>query len=139
MRIRLEDANGNEVADGESGEVVVHSGAVTLGYWNDPENTRAALKSGGRHTGELARRDADGYLWFAGRTKDIIIRGGSNIRAYVALKPGTQATEKDLIDWTAKNIAAYKVPETIMFLAALPKGPTGKVLRKALRDQATSS
>ncbi len=166
VRIRLEDANGNEVPDGEVGEIVVHSGAVTLGYWNDPENTKAALKSGGMHTGDLARRDADGFLWFAGRAKDIIIRGGSNIspgevedvlythpavyeagvvgvpcselgqrvRAYVALKPGARATDKELIDWAGKSIAAYKVPESVAFLAALPKGVTGKVLRKALRD-----
>jgi long-chain acyl-CoA synthetase len=150
------------------GEIVVFSGAVTLGYWNDPENTQAALKGGGMHTGDLARRDADGFLWFAGRSKDIIIRGGSNIspgevedvlythpavyevgvvgvpcrelgqrvRGYVALKPGQQVTEKELIDWAGGKIAAYKAPESIVFLAALPKGPTGKVLRKALRDQA---
>lgn len=166
VRIRLEDANGHEVPEGAVGEILVHSGAVTLGYWNDPENTRAALKDGWMRTGDLARRDAEGYLWFAGRSKDIIIRGGSNIspgevedalyahpavyeagvvgvpcgelgqrvRAYVSLKPGAQATETDLIEWTGKSIAAYKVPESIRFLPALPMGPTGKVLRKALRD-----
>lgn len=165
--IRLVDAQGTEVPAGEVGEIVVFSGAVTLGYWNDPDNTRAALRNGGMHTGDLARRDADGYLWFAGRIKDIIIRGGSNIspgevedvlyahpavyeagvvgvpcselgqrvRAYVALKPGAQATERDLIDWAAKSIAGYKVPENILFLPALPKGLTGKVHRNSLRDQ----
>ena len=169
VRIRLEDADGNEVPDGEVGEIVVHSGAVTLGYWNDPENTKAALRGGWMHTGDLARRDADGFIWFAGRSKDIIIRGGSNIspgevedvlythpavyeagvvgvpcnelgqrvRAYVALRPGAHATDKDLIAWAAKSIAAYKVPESIEFVAALPKGLTGKVQRKALRDQAS--
>ncbi|HEY8253879.1 MAG TPA: hypothetical protein VIG39_04515, partial [Rhizomicrobium sp.] len=153
------------------GEIVVHSGAVTLGYWNDPENTKLALKGGSMHSGDLARRDGDGYLWFAGRAKDIIIRGGSNIspgevedvlythpavyeagvvgvpcselgqrvRAYVALKPGAQATDGDLIAWAAKSIAAYKVPESIEFLAALPKGLTGKVHRKTLRDQAAAA
>jgi long-chain acyl-CoA synthetase len=168
VSIRLEDAQGNEVSMGEVGEIVVFSGAVTLGYWNDPDNTQAALKNGGMHTGDLARRDEDGYLWFAGRIKDIIIRGGSNIspgeveevlyahpavyeaavvgvpcselgqrvRAYVALKPGAQATDRDLTDWVAKYIAGYKVPESIAFLAALPKGLTGKVHRKSLRDQA---
>jgi long-chain acyl-CoA synthetase len=167
VRIRLEDEQGNEVPAGQTGEIVAYSGAMTLGYWNDPENTAAALRGGGMHTGDLGRRDADGYLWFMGRAKDIIIRGGSNIspgevedvlyahpavyeagvvgvpcnelgqrvRAYVALKPGVHATERDLIDWAAKRIAGYKVPETIMFLSALPKGLTGKVHRKSLRDQ----
>jgi long-chain acyl-CoA synthetase len=171
VRIRLEDADGNEVPDGEVGEIVVFSGAVTLGYWNDPENTKLALRGGGMHSGDLARRDADGYLWFAGRAKDIIIRGGSNIspgevedvlythpavyeagvvgvpcselgqrvRAYVALKPGAQATDRDLIAWAAKSIAAYKVPESIEFLTVLPKGLTGKVHRKTLRDQAAAA
>ena len=171
VRIRLQDADGKEVPPGEVGEIVAYSGAVTLGYWNDPENTGAALKNGGMHTGDLGRRDEDGYLWFTGRAKDIIIRGGSNIspgevedvlythpavyeagvvgvpcselgqrvRAYVALKPGASATDKDLIDWAAKSIAAYKVPETILFMPALPKGLTGKVLRKALRDQASAA
>jgi len=79
VRIQLQDAEGKEVAPGEIGEIVVYSGAVTLGYWNDPESTRAALKNGGMHSGDLARRDADGYLWFAGRANDIIIRVGANI------------------------------------------------------------
>jgi long-chain acyl-CoA synthetase len=166
VRIRLEDEEGNEVPDGSVGEIVVYSGAVTLGYWNDPDNTRAALRGGGMHSGDLARRDEDGFLWFMGRAKDIIIRGGSNIspgevedalythpavyevgvvgvscselgqrvRAYVALRPGAQATDRELMDWAARSIATYKVPESITFLAALPVGPTGKVMRRALRD-----
>jgi long-chain acyl-CoA synthetase len=122
------------------------------------------------HTGDLAWRDADGFLWFVGRSKDIIIRGGSNIspgevedvlyshpavyeagvvgvpcpemgqrvRAYVALKSDAKATDRDLIDWVARKIAAYKVPESIVLLATLPKGPTGKVLRRDLRDLASN-
>jgi len=168
VRIRLKDANGRDVPPGEVGEIVAYSGAVTLGYWNDPQNTAAALKDGGMYTGDLGRFDPDGYLWFAGRAKDIIIRGGSNIspgevedalythpavyeagvvgvpcselgqrvRAYVALKPGAQATDKELMDWAGKRIARYKVPESIQFMTALPKGLTGKVLRKALREDA---
>jgi len=170
VRIRLVNPDGQDVPPGSVGEIVVYSGAVTLGYWNDPDNTAAAIQDGGMHTGDLARQDADGFLWFAGRSKDIIIRGGSNIspgevedvlyahpavyeagvvgvpcselghrvRAYVALKPGAQATERNLIDWAAQKIAVYKAPESIIFLPALPKGPTGKVLRKALRDWASA-
>ena len=168
VRLRLVDADGNDVAPGTVGEIIAYSGAVTLGYWNDPENTQAALQDGGMRTGDLARRDEDGFYWFAGRAKDIIIRGGSNIspgevedvlythpavyeagvvgvpcrelgqrvRAYVALKPGAQATDRDLMDWAATKIAAYKTPESIIFLDSLPKGATGKVHRKTLRDRA---
>jgi long-chain acyl-CoA synthetase len=49
------------------------------GYWHDPDATANALRNGWFHTGDLATRDADGYYWFAGRKKEIIIRGGSNI------------------------------------------------------------
>jgi long-chain acyl-CoA synthetase len=165
VRIRLEGADGREVAVGEVGEIVVFSGAVTPGYWNDSESTAAAIRDGGMHSGDLASRDEDGFLWFKGRTKDVIIRGGSNIspgevedvlyahpavyeagvvgvpdpdlgervRAHVSFRPGSQATEAELIAWCGERLAAYKTPEWIVFADELPKGPTGKVLRRALR------
>jgi long-chain acyl-CoA synthetase len=49
------------------------------GYWQDPDATAAAMRNGWLHTGDLASRDADGYYWFAGRKKEIIIHGGSNV------------------------------------------------------------
>jgi len=59
--------------------MVVRSAANCLGYWNDPEATRQLFEGGWLHTGDLVKRDEDGYLWFRGRLKQIIIRGGSNI------------------------------------------------------------
>jgi long-chain acyl-CoA synthetase len=50
-----------------------------MGYWKDPEASAEAIRDGWYHTGDLARCDSDGYYWFAGRVKQIIIRGGSNI------------------------------------------------------------
>ena len=52
---------------------------LMIGYWQDPDATTAAVRNGWFHTGDLARCDADGFYWFAGRKKEIIIRGGSNI------------------------------------------------------------
>ena len=82
-RLRLVDADGNEVPRGESGEILVQSDAVMIGYWNNPEATAAALEPGPDglwlRTGDLARQDEDGYYWFVGRKKEIIIRGASNI------------------------------------------------------------
>ncbi len=66
-------------ASKDGGELLVRSPAMMTGYWNDPENTAAALAGGWMHTGDLARRDADGFFWFVGRKKEIIIHGGSNI------------------------------------------------------------
>ncbi len=78
-RIRVVDDLGHDVPTGETGEMVVQSKAVMAGYWNNPEETQRALRDGWLHTGDLGRYDADGYLWFMGRKKDIIIHGGSNV------------------------------------------------------------
>jgi long-chain acyl-CoA synthetase len=51
---------------------------------------------------------------------------GQRVRAYVALKPGAHATDAELINWTTQKIAAYKMPETITFLAALPMARPAK-------------
>jgi long-chain acyl-CoA synthetase len=57
----------------------VRSPANCAGYWNDPAATGALLRNGWLHAGDLGSRDSDGYFWFQGRKKTIIIRGGSNI------------------------------------------------------------
>ena len=79
VRIRLLDHAGREVAPRQVGEICVQSPTLMTGYWRDEEATAAAIRNGWFHTGDLARCDAEGYYWFVGRTKQIIIRGGSNI------------------------------------------------------------
>jgi long-chain acyl-CoA synthetase len=79
VRMRLLDSEDRDVALGEVGEICIQSAVLMIGYWNDPEATTKATRDGWFHTGDLARCDAEGYYWFAGRTKQIIIRGGSNI------------------------------------------------------------
>ena len=69
-----EDAGTNEV-----GEMYVKSPLMMDGYWNDTALTRKTIKNGFIKTGDLAKYDEDCYLWFMGRRKDIIVRGGSNI------------------------------------------------------------
>jgi fatty-acyl-CoA synthase len=77
---KLEDEAGEAVLDGEVGELCLRGPHVCLGYWNNPEATAAALEeSGWFHTGDLARRDADGFCTIAGRKKDMLISGGVNV------------------------------------------------------------
>jgi long-chain acyl-CoA synthetase len=78
-RLRLVDEHGDDVPTGQSGELLVQSPAVMVGYWNDPKATALALRDGWLFTGDLVRRDKDGFYWFTGRKKEIIIHGGSNI------------------------------------------------------------
>jgi fatty-acyl-CoA synthase len=78
--VRLADAEGNEVATGEVGELWLRGPHVSRGYWNQPEATAAALdKDSWFHTGDQARRDGDGFYYIAGRSKDMFISGGVNV------------------------------------------------------------
>ncbi len=77
--IRIVDMTGHDVPGGTVGEVWVRGPNVMRGYWNDPEATRAAMCEGWFKTGDLGRRDANGFLWIVGRSKDVIISGGENI------------------------------------------------------------
>jgi fatty-acyl-CoA synthase len=77
---RLADEQGDEVPLGEVGELWLRGPHVCRGYWKNPEATEAALDAEGWfHTGDLARRDSEGFHWIAGRKKDMIISGGVNI------------------------------------------------------------
>ena len=77
--VRIVGENGNDLGDGQVGEIAVKSPANCVGYWDDPVATNETLREGWLYTGDLGRRDKDGYYWFEGRKKEIIIRGGSNI------------------------------------------------------------
>jgi long-chain acyl-CoA synthetase len=79
IQIGIVDTDGRRLEDGEIGEMVVQSPVNCLGYWNDPAATHALLDDGWLHTGDLATRDAAGYLWFMGRQKEIIVHAGSNV------------------------------------------------------------
>jgi fatty-acyl-CoA synthase len=77
---RLVDEGGKEVANGEVGELLLRGPHVCRGYWNNPEATAVALDAAGWfHTGDLARKDEEGFHWIAGRRKDMIISGGANV------------------------------------------------------------
>ena len=79
--LRVMDSIGGDVrADGQQiGEIVVHSNVVMEGYYKDPEATRAAIRDGWFHTGDMATMDEQGYVLIKDRAKDIIISGGENI------------------------------------------------------------
>jgi fatty-acyl-CoA synthase len=79
VQVRIEDERGRLLGPGEVGELVVRSPFVCGGYWNRPQETAAQLRNGWWLTGDLASRDHEGYLWFAGRSKDMLKTGGENV------------------------------------------------------------
>jgi len=168
VEVRVVDSKGKEVRDGQIGEIVVRGPANFVGYWDDPAATRDAVRGGWMYTGDLGRRDEDGYVWFEGRKKEIIVRDGINIApqdveavlvrhpavleaavigvpdpipargerviAFVCLRDRVDATGAELREHAAQSLADFKVPEKVILVKSLPKGVTGKIQRRALRE-----
>jgi long-chain acyl-CoA synthetase len=169
QNVTVQDDDGNELSSGEIGEICVKSDIVIDGYLKNIQATAESFRDGWFLTGDMGCFDEDGYLWFRGRRKQVIVHDGSNISpqeveevfyhhpavsevgvigtpdsvdgenvlAYIALKPGMESvTEEVLLEFARHHLADYKLPEHILFIDALPKGSTGKIDRKLLRDRA---
>ncbi|PAE25356.1 MULTISPECIES: fatty acid--CoA ligase family protein [Bacillaceae] len=157
---------GEEVSVGEVGELIVRGPNVMKGYYKLPEETAATIRDGWLYTGDLAKRDEEGYFYIVDRKKDLILVGGYNVypreveevlynhgqvveaavlgvpdpnlgeavKCYVVTN-NPQLTEELLLAYCAEHLARYKVPSSIEFLEELPKNTTGKILRRALKNQ----
>ncbi|MGN0063842.1 MAG: long-chain-fatty-acid--CoA ligase [Nocardioides sp.] len=79
LQYRIVDAEMNDVAPGEVGEIVYRGPTVMKGYWNKPRETADAFAGGWFHSGDLVKQDEDGFVWVVDRMKDMIISGGENI------------------------------------------------------------
>jgi fatty-acyl-CoA synthase len=78
--VRIVDQEGRDLPDGEIGELLFAGPGVTPGYWRNPEATRDVFtKEGWLRSGDLARRDPDGYYYIVGRQKEMFITGGENV------------------------------------------------------------
>jgi long-chain acyl-CoA synthetase len=164
VEMKVVDDQGNEVEQGEIGEIAIKGHNIMRGYWNRPEATEESIKDGWFHTGDMAKVDEDGYFFIVDRKKELIIRGGYNVYpreieevlyehpavqeaavvgvpdealgeevgAAVCLKKGEEVSESDLRDYVKNEVAAYKYPRKIWFVDELPKGPTGKILKREI-------
>ena len=166
--LRLVKEDGTEAAVGEVGEIVGHSAATMLGYANRPEATRATQwqHPDGRifiKTGDLARRDADGFIELVGRAKDIIISGGFNIypidiETVLAELPEVKdcavvgipsrawgespvafvvssADPEHLRQWANERLGKVQRLAAVVPVDELPRSAIGKILKRELRDQ----
>jgi fatty-acyl-CoA synthase len=79
-RVRIVDSAGREVAEGEVGDLLFGGPGVTPGYWRNEEANRTCFTDDGwLRSGDLARRDGDGFYYVAGRRKEMFISGGENV------------------------------------------------------------
>jgi long-chain acyl-CoA synthetase len=168
VEMKVVGPEGEDLPQGEVGEIVIRGANVMKGYWNKPEATAEAIVDGWFHSGDMARIDEDGFFFIVDRKKDMIIRGGYNVYpreieevlyehpavrevavlgvpdeqwgeevgAAVALKPGAEATPEELRDFAKEQVAAYKYPRHVWIVDELPKGPTGKILKREIETPA---
>jgi acyl-CoA synthetase (AMP-forming)/AMP-acid ligase II len=78
-QVRLVDERDADVPVGEPGEIITRGPHMMRGYWRRPEETATAMRGGFIHTADVARRDAEGYIYIVDRAKDMIISGGMNV------------------------------------------------------------
>ncbi len=158
VSVRLLDANGEAVSDGETGEIYVKGSSVFSGYWRREEK----LEDGFFRTGDLAIRSPDGYYTLSGRKSDLIISGGFNIYpreieeflmqqeevaeaavvsrtdgirgempiAYVVLRKPIDVGE--LENRCRASMASFKVPRAFVPVEQLPRNAMGKVQKHLL-------
>jgi acyl-CoA synthetase (AMP-forming)/AMP-acid ligase II len=82
VRLEVHDENGKPVKPGDTGEIAAKGDNIMVGYYKDPEGTKAALKNGWYYTGDLATVDEDGFIFVVGRSKDILKSAGYRISPY---------------------------------------------------------
>ena len=164
VEMKVVDDDGNEVEQGEVGEIVIKGHNVMKGYWNREDATQEAIVDGWFHSGDMAKVDDEGYFFIVDRKKELIIRGGYNVYpreieevlyehasvleaavigvpddsmgeevgAAVVLKEGEDVSTDDLRSYVREQVANYKYPRKIWFVDELPKGPTGKILKREI-------
>ena len=162
--MRVVDDDGNDVVEGELGEIVLRGENILKGYYKNPEATAHAFRNGWFHTGDIGYRDAEGFYFIVDRKSDMIIRGGENIypreidevlyqhpavsaaavvgvpdqlygeevTGFVVLREGSEVSAEEMIEFCKSRLADYKCPKSIHFVKDIPKGPTGKLLKREL-------
>ena len=164
--VRIVDLQGADVDPGEPGELLVRGRHIMAGYWNRPEATAETITDGWLHTGDVAVRDADGFIYIQDRIKDMIISGGENVYPAeiedvllshpgiadvavlgmqsakwgesplaVVVRADPDLDEAAVLAHCSGKLARFKLPKRAVFTDVIPRTPTGKALKRALREQ----
>lgn len=165
IEAKVVDSEGKELGDNEVGELVLRGPMCMQGYWHNDKATQETIKDGWLYTGDLVRKDSEGYYYVVGRKKDMFISGGENVypteieqilhahpailevavigvpdekwgevgKAFIVLN-NTQVTADDIQKYCQQNLAKFKIPKHFIFLDSLPKGDSGKILKKKLAE-----
>src|SRR5699024_7839074 len=159
------DEAGEVAANHEVGEIAIKGLGVMDRYYGKEQATKDVFINGWLRTGDLGRRDEDGYLWVVDRKKDVIVSGGVNIFPFeveqalldypsfeevavvgvphpewgetvkVFYVAKEEVDEKQVHNFFKNSLAHYKMPKIFEKLDVLPRNPTGKVLKHILRGK----
>jgi long-chain acyl-CoA synthetase len=163
--VSIFDDNGNELPQGETGEICARGPQVMSGYWKQ-DNTGVFYPGGWFKTGDIGNMDTDGFFRIIDRKKDMIMVSGfkvfpNEIENVVAghpkvlevaaigvpdtkseeavkifvVKRDQTLNERELLDYCRENLTNYKIPRYVEFKNELPKTNVGKILRRALKEQ----
>jgi fatty-acyl-CoA synthase len=165
VEVKVVDDDGQDVTAGGQGEVLYRSPQLCTGYWDKPEETEEAFAGGWFHSGDLVRIDEEGFIFVVDRVKDVINTGGVLvasrevedalythpavaevaviatphprwIEAITAIVVTREpATEDELLAHAREHLAPFKLPKAVHFVDALPKNPSGKLLKRELRER----
>lgn len=164
---KIVDDDGNEIPVNEEGELLLSGPVVMPGYWRNIKASEESIVDGWFATGDIVRKDAEGFFYVVDRKKDMYKSGGENVypveiekylythpaiseaavigihdekwgetgKAFIVLKANQTITKGDIIEFCKKGLAKYKIPKQICFVNELPKGFSGKILKRALKNK----
>lgn len=167
MEVTLLDDNGNEVKQGEVGEIYVKGLTLCDEYYENEEATNNAFHGEWLGLGDMAKQDEEGFYYLVDRKQDMILSGAINVypaemegvlhehpsvkeaavigiphekwgevpMAIIVAKENEHVTSEDIITFSKEQMAKYKVPHQVEFVAELPRSLQGKVLKYKLREQ----
>ncbi|MDQ0270405.1 class I adenylate-forming enzyme family protein [Cytobacillus purgationiresistens] len=165
IELQVIDPNGREVPAGEVGEIIFRGPNAMSGYYKKEQETSETIRGGWVFTGDLAKRDEQGYLYIVDRKKDMIIRGGYNVypreieetlynhpniiecavlgesdpvfgeEIAAYVVTKIDTSTEEIIAFCKQHLAHYKVPRKVYLLDSLPKNATGKILKAPLKNR----
>ncbi|RDW18959.1 AMP-binding protein [Oceanobacillus chungangensis] len=161
--IKIINEHGKTASINEVGELLIRGNHAFEYYWKKQEETKKTIVDGWIHTGDLAKKDQDGYVYIVGRKKDMIITGGENvypleIEQWLEAHPNideaavigmpdekwgevvtafvvliNEMTEAELEAYCNQKLTRYKVPKKFFIIKELPKTSIGKINKVSLR------
>jgi acyl-CoA synthetase (AMP-forming)/AMP-acid ligase II len=165
-QVRVVDPDDRELPPGAPGEVVTRGPHVMAGYLDQPAETARTLRGGWLHTGDVGVADEQGFLTLLDRQHDMIITGGYNVyprevedvlvahpavreaavigllddrwgeKVHAVVSTRTPVDPDELLRYLTEELPGYKRPRSIEIWDELPKSGPGKILRRAVREQA---